>query len=116
MADLERIIRTFFGEDSTVIERYYLLGDKGAVAFAMRTKNGRPIDGLDWGYHAHSKVFDHDTQHACDILPGGRCHYDGSSLNADRVVDIFFHLGEEAMWTELLDYYRHIFEGGRYAD
>ena len=101
--------------------RFVLAGDKGAVQWVISTGWYLPgVDTSDWrrppcleafdlGYH--STVPRHADQSAfdCDLLPGGECYYDGSSLNAARLVPLFLQGGDDAVWKELEDYYRHLF-------
>lgn len=110
---------------------FYLIGPKGAVQFQIGTDwypkaarehlsqfPPRPIwearqpDGLDLGYHAKEPEYAGQIAHDCALL-GGQCYYDGSSLNADAMVEGFICGGTDWLWPKLEEYYRRVFEGGR---
>jgi hypothetical protein len=42
----------------------------------------------------------------CDVLHGGECWYDGSSLQADELARLFFKQGEGVVWEYLEDRYQ----------
>jgi hypothetical protein len=65
----------------------------------------------DLGYHSPKPMYDgHEPQtHDCDLI-GGTCYYDGSGLNAQRLIQPFLDGGSDAVWRELKDFYRSVFE------
>ena len=46
----------------------------------------------------------------CEYVEGGRCYYDGSSLQAEKVFQVLVEQGDEACWRVLEDRYRSTFE------
>jgi hypothetical protein len=44
----------------------------------------------------------------CDLL-GGDCYYDGSSLNADPVLEVLIEKGIEGVYEYLIQYYEDTF-------
>ena len=44
----------------------------------------------------------------CEVI-GGPCYYDGSSLNAERLIQPFLEGGSDAVWRELEEYYHETF-------
>jgi len=50
-----------------------------------------------------------DTFTPCPYLDGAPCYYDGSGLNAERVLQILIEQGGEAVWKYLEDYYHSTF-------
>ena len=98
---------------------FYLKGEEGAIQFVIYTNWHLPhvqkeLDNklhdhilchpmpADLGYH--SKIPRYDGQKAltedCEWT-GGKCYYDGSGLNADRIYKILVEQGDEAVWKEL---------------
>lgn len=65
--------------------------------------------GWDLGYHADAPQYDEpefpQRPMKCEYRPDGRCYYDGSSLAADRLMDLLMYDGEDAVWQELEHYY-----------
>lgn len=112
---------------------FVLIGPKGAVQFQIGTNwytdsarvhlakwppdylhKRRQPEGWDLGYHAMEPRYENQDQMECQHLPGGKCYYDGSSLNADEMVEAFINGGTEWLWPHLEKYYRCIFEDGPY--
>lgn len=104
--------------------RFVLQGEKGAVQFLMYTDWFLPETeaspalsrltpmAADLGYHSIAKpdymavADDRD----CDLLPSGRCYYDGSGLMAEPVLERLLREGDEGVWAALTDYYLSHFE------
>lgn len=63
--------------------------------------------GADLGYHWSTPTYDSDylSERECDILPGGKCYYDGSGLRAEHLLKEFIDHGDDAVWTALRDEY-----------
>lgn len=109
------------------VKRFHvLLGASGAVAFGyiarpeddtnileLERKIGHPMwpMGLDVGRHSRVRLHEWDTVLDCEWLPGGKCHYDGSSLRATEWLDTFQRAGEGWLKGALRAYYRETFEG-----
>lgn len=109
---------------------FYVHGEKGAVQFVIYTNWMTPevqkeIDAqlpdgrfpwllhepmpADLGYHSRKPLY--EDQHGrsdCDLL-GGECYYDGSTLNAERLMDTLRLEGDEGVWRELEAYYFQTF-------
>lgn len=116
---------------------FYVIGEAGAVQWVISTgwylpqlrdhlwrhavkwesRFGRADDELfspkpyDLGYHAKEPHYDGQTAMPCELIEGGHCFYDGSSLNAERLLTPFLVGGPEALWPLLEDYYRETFPG-----
>ena len=103
--------------------RFILKGERGATQFVIYTnwhlrhiqdeRDGRqrhhfschPMPA-DLGYHSPTALYEGQTGRGdCDLLPDGKCFYDGSTLNAEPVYWRFVAEGEDAVWAELEDYY-----------
>ena len=106
---------------------FILKGPKGAIQFGVTlpcylphvqaeleakpdTWGRNKIRGFDVGYHALEPQY--EGQHEmdeCDLFPGSKCFYDGSSLRADEwVEDIFSVRGEPPetlLWKMLEEEY-----------
>lgn len=105
---------TNYGIDGFGI-RFLLHGPHGTVQFAWNTGivpekvPGRYGDewrrssvyASDLGYHADFPAYDGMGSMECIYRESGHCYYDGSSLQADEALDLFFTEGEEAMWKLL---------------
>lgn len=105
---------------------FILKGDKGAVQFMIGTdwhvptsrehlatfppteKKQRP-DGWDLGYHSKEPMYEDQSTMKCDLFDCGECYYDGSSLNADEMVEDFVSGGTNYLWPKLEDYYNQVF-------
>ena len=81
--------------------------------------------GWDLGYHSDKPLHEWqsdepgpDNEHIytrsseCKYTPSGRCFYDGSTLNAEPLVEVLLREGSEGVWRELERYYARVFEGG----
>lgn len=69
----------------------------------------RPM-GADIGYHSPSPQYDGQPEMECNLLPGGKCYYDGSTLAAEEFMPEFIEGGSDAVWPMLEDKYRSTFE------
>jgi len=68
--------------------------------------------GADRGYHSPTSKYEgQEPMPHCDILPGGKCYYDGSSLAGDDLMKILIAEGDEAVWKNLENYYQQVFHG-----
>jgi len=67
---------------------------------------------LDLGYHSKVPKYEGDvpmSEH-CPVLKG-KCYYDGSTLNAERVFERLVNEGDAGVWAELESYYATTFQG-----
>lgn len=111
--------------------RFVLKGPAGAVQFVVYTqihlehvakeqwakrnepyafKMSRPM-GVDIGYHAPTPHYEGQTEMECDLLPGGKCYYDGTSLGAENFMPTFIAGGSDAVWRMLEEKYHTLFSG-----
>lgn len=116
--------------------RWYVKGKKGVVQFVLFTSwytpavdeemygsildpepskynhhsrvTCKPIPA-DLGYHGVEPRYEGQEQGDCTLLPGGKCYYDGSGMNAERMYDILREEGSEAVWKQLESYYELTF-------
>jgi hypothetical protein len=116
---------------------FYIYGPKGTVQFKLQTNWGLPsmradlLDGvrstinkeyvsemfvfpqaLDLGYHSLVPRYEGQgcMRQECPYLDGKPCYYDGSTLNAEPILERLIAEGEEAVWRELEDYYHSLFD------
>jgi hypothetical protein len=63
----------------------------------------------DLGYHRKTPSYPGQTPmgEKCEYT-GADCYYDGSGLNAERVLDILTKEGDEGVWRELESYYQEV--------
>lgn len=102
--------------------RMYLIGDSGAVQFVLFTNwflphvqeelmsRGR-LSGpqpADLGYHSKRPMYEGQERGECHLLGCG-CYYDGSGLNAERILEVLLREGGDAVWRELKTYYTDVF-------
>lgn len=105
---------------------FLLHGPNGSVQFRMSSgwnlkhlrERNRVSDlfpmATDLGYHWPTPRYDNHTKmEKCTALPQGFCYYDGSTLQADPVMDDFFANGEEAVWVRLKNLYDSLSEENR---
>ena len=93
---------------------FYAKGEKGAIQFAVLTgwevEPGRRCDRptsdyplpSDLGYHSPVQFYPEQEPMTddCPVL-GGKCYYDGSTLNAEEPFRVLCNEGHEALWTYL---------------
>lgn len=101
--------------------RMYVIGKRGAVQFVLYTNWHLPhVDAelrakgpklsatpADLGYHSPIPTYEGQEDYGhddCHLL-GGRCYYDGSGLNAERIFDVLRAEGSDGVWRELEKYY-----------
>lgn len=116
--------------------RFVLKGEKGATQFLLYTGwilpetigvsdimnypdqlkrhyEGRgysPLMPADLGYHSLTPMYESQSSYDCEYVEGGKCYYDGSSLNAYGVFESLLREGSEGVWRELEDYYTSLWE------
>lgn len=108
--------------------KFFLIGPKGAIQFVVSTgwylphvhtellANGHGSTLKAWatdiGYHSPAPRYEgqEPITDACPILNGQRCYYDGSSLNAEPIFKRMVAEGHEAVWEEMMDWYKQTFE------
>lgn len=112
---------------------FYVKGEKGVVQFSLLTNwnlphvqkeldrktdlprlLSRPMPA-DLGYHSPTPMYEGQTQMPCDLLPEGKCYYDGSGLRAYDVFKQLLEKGDEGVWEMLESEYRCLFENGGHA-
>ena len=84
--------------------RIGLLGEKGAVVFSYRTRDDWSLEAVDLGYHAYALTSnDPHAPYECDVLPTGKCYYDGSTGGAICLLSDFRKSGydSEVVWEAL---------------
>ena len=120
--------------------RFLLIGPAGAIQFLMGTgwnlahvrkqlarkeaewlmEHGEPLffgpEAWDIGYHSLTPQYEGQSEMACDLLPGGKCYYDGSSLNAEPIMERFIAEGTDYLWGELERSYGELFGGSRLTE
>ena len=102
---------------------FYLIGKRGAYQFKAftgwwlphlrkqeRCQPGRHgfsyPRGFDIGYHAREAQYEgqEPLTDDCPII-GGKCYYDGSSLQAEPIAEAMVAEGSDAVWAELENRY-----------
>jgi hypothetical protein len=63
---------------------------------------------VDLGYHWHKPRYENQGSMDCDLMPSGKCYYDGSGLNAEPVFQILLSEGSQGVWKKLEEYYREL--------
>lgn len=100
--------------------RFLLHGDLGVTQFLIQflTKpygepllDSTPAEGWDLGFHSREPIDYATEMEECDVVPEGRCWYDGSGLQAKELARLFFERGEPVVWEWLEDRYRHWLSG-----
>lgn len=66
-------------------------------------------DSHDLGYHAYEPQYEGQTSRHCNLLDGGRCYSDGTSLGALELIEPFLAGGDEWLWKHLRALYEHRF-------
>ena len=111
--------------------KFIYKGDKGATQFVLYTNWQLPhvteeqrknmsrdkyflFEPLpaDLGYHSPTPQYEgqESLTEECEYLDGKPCYYDGSGLQAVRVYKRLLEEGEDGVWAELADVYKHRFE------
>jgi hypothetical protein len=109
----------------SVTVTFILKGERGAVQFKLGSgwflpesqKPGISDDypmAWDKGYHSYIPRYDGQTPitDSCHVLDGKPCYYDGSTLNAEPLLDVLLREGSEGIWRELEQYYKETFHWG----
>lgn len=67
---------------------------------------------FDVGFHSLKPQFDGHKASNCDILPKGKCYYDGSALRGEelKLADVLIRQGSEAIWKFLEEEYKREFD------
>jgi hypothetical protein len=89
---------------------WLLKGPDLVVQFLLRMDHEGKLEPWDLGFHCSFDPGWSTEMDDCDVLPGGKCWYDGSSLNADPVFDRLCREGLDGLWAELEDYYDGLFK------
>ena len=63
----------------------------------------------DLGYHSPVPHYDDHGKMDCDMMEQGFCYYDGSTLNAERIMKILTDEGSDAVWVALEEYWDDLF-------
>lgn len=104
--------------------RMVLRGPLGATQFLLFTQWMLP-ETYDWwaskglqpdckptpadrGYHWATPQYEGQTERQCDLLPSGKCYYDGSGLNADDTFQALVAKGDAGVWADLEAYYHEL--------
>jgi len=116
---------------------FFVRGPKGVVQWKIGTEWGiksvrdhlakfsvrnieemRMPSGWDLGYHSYRPMYEgqEPLTESCPILNGDRCYYNGSSLNADYLIEGFLAGGTDWLWPKLEEVYRAQFEDGPEPD
>ena len=76
---------------------------------------GKTYDCWDVGYHTTKQQYSGQTKSDCDLLKGGKCYYDGSSLrgSVDKVAENFIEHGEKWVWDYLEEDWNRMFGGDK---
>jgi len=109
---------------------FYLRGPEGTIQFKFNSgwhlphvkdelsAKGEDVgrylmspNGVDLGFHAlEPRDYQSEpSQESCPLLDGKPCYYDGSTLNAEPVLNTLIEKGDEAVWEELEEYYYNLF-------
>lgn len=59
----------------------------------------------DRGYHWATPQYEGQEARDCELLPGGKCYYDGSGMNAEGTFQLLVSGGDEAVWRDLQEFY-----------
>jgi len=72
-----------------------------------RSEHYNPFEpmGVDIGYHDYRPHYEGQKSLECDLLPGGRCFYDGTGLGASDFLPTFLAGGDEVVWPMLVERY-----------
>ena len=65
--------------------------------------------GYDIGYHSPTPRWEGQREQECDVLPGGKCYSDGTSLGAEEFLPEFIEGGSKAVWAMLEQRYADTF-------
>lgn len=90
-----------------VEEQEHALLMKGEQLDAIDLRIRRPLPA-DRGYHWSVPKYEGQEARECDLLPGGKCYYDGSGLNAERTYIALLEKGDAGVWADLEEYYNDL--------
>lgn len=95
--------------------RFLCVGPMGVTQFMWNTglvpRMGSIIGGYtvpagtiyasDFGYHWPTPRYPDQSAYDCDLLPDGKCYYDGSGVRAGELMHEFVDQGPDAVWSAL---------------
>jgi hypothetical protein len=97
--------------------RYWVLGPAGAIELRLEFtcypgSDSTRLDRAEIHRHAFVEIDDYDAAaNDCDVLPGGRCHFNAFTSASGTVPGESFMRGDEpAVWKELEGQYSLEFE------
>ena len=64
----------------------------------------------DIGYHVSVPQYEGHKAMDCDLLPNGKCFYDGSGLQADDFFETLIREGHEAVWKKMEQWFQHVYD------
>lgn len=108
---MKKETRIVINSDGAITLCWYLHGDTKTTQFTVLLykcqQEGFSYRGTllptDVGYHADTPKYDQDSME-CHLRPSGRCFYDGSSLAANELWELFITSGkEDVIWSKLED-------------
>lgn len=73
---------------------------------SVSSSHGGDIMAYDIGYHSDIPMWEGQSSNDCDLLDGGKCYYDGSSLYAPTIWD---ELQEKAVGNKDFNIEKEIF-------
>ena len=62
----------------------------------------------DRGHHWSVPIYNGQECRDCDLLPSGKCYYDGSGLNAEQTYHALLEKGDAGVWADLEAYYHEL--------
>lgn len=112
---------------SSVLILFFLKGEMGAIQFVINTNWFVPTarehlrqfehiqrtslimkpQGWDVGYHSPKPMYEGHTSmdQECDLVEGGKCYYEGTTLYAEEWIEDFVAGGTEWLWPRMEEEY-----------
>lgn len=113
---------------------FALIGPKGAVTWTLSpnwyikscrehlSRFDRKYDPFlqpeahDLSYHGYAPQYEDQTCRECDLLSGGKCFSDDTSLRAKELVEGFLAGGDKWLWSKLREVYESWFNAAPWPD
>ena len=64
---------------------------------------------VDLGYHSPVPRYEGQVGRLCHLLQQGKCYYDGSTLQAERLLSVLYSEGSDGVWKALETFHQEIF-------
>ena len=103
-------LRFYYREIITGRTIQFYMHDSWSYFAKSRVRPFEQYSGADVGYHDTGPHYQNHEPMECDIVKGGECYYDGSSVQAEEWLDHFSETNFTDLWQRLRQRWFDTFE------